>query len=75
MGPQLTENTYPEDFACTRFGTTDDGSGSVYIYRPLGGPTEFPRGPSRQPGIRVQPMLLSGCVVDIYVEVHRLKYM
>jgi hypothetical protein len=69
LGPQLHENIYPTDFAATQFRSIEDGTGSVYIYRPLKGPADFYRGPNVQPGLRVQPMLFSGCIVNLAVEV------
>jgi hypothetical protein len=69
MGPPLAQAKYEVDYACTRLNTTPDGAGSVFVYRPLKNMGIFFRGRDQQPGISCQPMVFSGCVIEMSVMV------
>ncbi|KAJ6451376.1 hypothetical protein C8R47DRAFT_1084088 [Mycena vitilis] len=67
MGPELRTKRYGFDFAASRFSSTEDATGAVYVYRPIGEPEFFFRGNGQRPGICMQPLVFSGCVVDVEV--------
>ncbi|KAJ7606483.1 hypothetical protein DFH06DRAFT_1348022 [Mycena polygramma] len=69
VGPAHGTIKYHVHFESTRFGSTvGQNLGALYIYRPLGEPGFFSRGPDLQPGICMQAMLFAGCVIDIEAE-------
>ncbi|KAJ6476667.1 hypothetical protein C8R47DRAFT_1075535 [Mycena vitilis] len=65
FSPMVKAGQYNVEFAATRFSSTNEAAGSVYIFRPLDGPSDFFRGHNMRPGMPMQPMVVAGCVVDM----------
>ncbi|KAJ6454931.1 hypothetical protein C8R47DRAFT_1082917 [Mycena vitilis] len=68
FGPRIELDGYGVEFACTRFSSTKQG-GSVFIFRPIIGPSDFFRGHNLRPGTPMQPMVVAGCVMELEEDV------
>ncbi|KAJ7796623.1 hypothetical protein B0H13DRAFT_731426 [Mycena leptocephala] len=63
--PLLRSGSYQKDFAANRLCSTDDQSGSVFIYRPLKGSHHVLPPPTVRPQPRTQMFTIAGCVLTM----------